>query len=208
MNSLGTDATAQHLWRRPDQPGRLGSWTVAGGSIAFGGDPGAGDYQLIANGGISPSTEQLQLAPAAARLRALDGGGLGLPRPGRRHRKSSGGPGRQWQRDWAAGATGRPPAVPISGTATFGGAPGAQLPSRSRWTARSRPGPWCSTHNGNGYTLAETSGGPLTLGEGAASISVLSGTHTVASDVCAGREPGRGRGWWKRLCNSPAACRS
>ena len=183
FNMSGTPITRRHLRRRPDQPGRLGIDRHGRHHRLVPANPTAsGDYRLFRRQHGS-TYDQLHLAlnsPAT-------------PSRGRRNRATldlavtvqSG--GASWN-------------VNASGSWTQG----------SNWTTnpdgsherhgdlrqrdqlaghgharrrRSRPGPWCSI-NTNGYTLPNGSGGPLTLGTaGAASIAVLSGTHTISADV-------------------------
>ena len=91
---------------------------------------------------------------------------------------------RQWQRDLdARQQLDANPTVPTSGTVVFSGTP--TNPITVTLDGNQSAGALVfNTSNGNGYTLANGSGGPLTLGTpGAASIAVTSGTHTISADL-------------------------
>jgi autotransporter-associated beta strand protein len=84
---------------------------------------------------------------------------------------------------WGQGSNWTPATVPTSGTATFAGAP--TQPITVTLDGNQSVGALVfSTSNGNGYTLANGIGGPLSLGTpSAASVAVLSGTHKIAADI-------------------------
>jgi autotransporter-associated beta strand protein len=165
---------------------------VVSGSVGFASNPILpGDYRLIANVSNSNSVNFAELAPPTVRGETFawsttaDPGYIDLVTSG-----VLGASGGTWvspvSGSWGTAAnwiTNLPGGFPVGGTVWFPGAPSA--PINVALNGSQTAGALVfNVANSNGYTLAQGSGGALTLGTVAgASIAVLGGSNTISAPI-------------------------
>ncbi len=165
----------------------LGSPGLSGsGNITFSVNPTTlGDYRLFGGSIGSPNLSNFTLPTTTGESyslsTAVDSGFLDLvvlPSGGTWNSNNNG------NLSWTNSGSWYPTMVPSSGTLTFADVPGTTAPITVTLDGPQSAGALVfNVTSSNGYTIAQGSGGALTLGTTGSSISVLSGTHTISAPV-------------------------
>ena len=158
-------------------PSALGSGTyplISFGSTAL---ANAGDFSLaLIGGGTVPGSYSLLMNSGNSQLDLVVASAV-TPSGGTWNFNGNG--------SWADSSKWSPAAVPSSGTVTFAGVPGQPTaPITVTLDGNESAEGLVFNVSGSGYTLAQGTGGALTLGTTAGgSVSVLSGTHTISAPI-------------------------